>query len=173
MTSWKKYITQKNTSAGLKRPMTDIVRLSFFICVLFLISMNDLKRGIIPNSIVYPAIIVTIVLNLVSPEASIKMSFAGAACLAGILFIPAVLLRRMGIGDVKLVFLIGLMTGFPEGIVALAGGIVLGGIFAVIMLSFRIKGRKDEMPYGPFLAAGGIITLVADKLSLLPYLYTF
>ena len=63
-------------------------------------------------------------------------------------------------GDIKLVTLIGLVTGFPLNIVALFIGIVIGGIVAVFLLIFRKKGRKDVMPYGVFLGIGPIITLL-------------
>jgi len=151
--------------------MFETFRLAFFICILILLSVSDIRRGIIPNKIVYPAILVTIVLTLISPEASITMSLICGATLAGILIIPAVLFRRMGLGDVKLAFLIGLMTGFPEGVIALFSGIVMGGLFAIFLLVFKLKGLRDVMPYGPFLAAGTITILLAERLSLLPIIY--
>ena len=150
--------------------MLDILRLLFFIGILILLSVNDLRRGIIPNKIVYPAMLITVGLTLVSPEVSIKMSLIGGAVLAGLLMIPAVLLKRMGLGDVKLVFLIGLMTGFPEGIIALFSGIILGGLAAITLLLLKVKGRKDEMPYAPFLAIGTIIVLLGEQYSLFPLL---
>ena len=150
--------------------MLDILRLSFFIGVLIFLSVSDLRQGIIPNKIVYPAILVTIVFTLVSPEASIQMSLIGGATLAGLLMIPALLFRRMGLGDVKLAFLIGLMTGFPEGIIALFSGITLGGLFAIILLLLKVKGRRDEMPYAPFLAIGAIAVLLGEQYLLFPVL---
>lgn len=140
--------------------MFDVFRLSFYIGVLIFLSFYDLKHGLVPNKITYPAILVTIGLTLLSPEASIKMSLIGGAVLAGLLMIPALLFKRMGLGDVKLAFLIGLMTGFPEGMIALFGGIFIGGISAIILIAFKIRGPKDEMPYAPFLAAGAIAVLL-------------
>ena len=66
----------------------------------------------------------------------------------------------MGIGDVKLAALIGLATGFPYGMLSLLIGILIGGIFAVVLLVFKLKGRKDAIPYGTFLGIGPIITLL-------------
>ena len=149
--------------------MLDIVRLSFFIGVLIFLSVGDLRRGIIPNRIVYPAMLITIGLVLVSPEASIKMSLITGAVLAGSLMIPVLLLKGMGLGDVKLAALIGLMTGFPQGIVALFIGIALGGLAAIVLLSFKIKGWRDEMPYAPFLSLGAIVVLLGGKHFLMPF----
>jgi leader peptidase (prepilin peptidase)/N-methyltransferase len=150
--------------------MFDIFILIFSILILVLISVIDARKGIIPNRIVYPSILVTIVLALVSPEASITASLICGAILAGILLVPA-LFGRMGIGDVKLAFLIGLMAGFPESIIALFGGIVLGGLFAIALVTFRIRKARDMIPYGPFLAAGTIAVLLAEHFSLLPAIY--
>ena len=66
----------------------------------------------------------------------------------------------MGMGDVKLAGLIGLATGFPLGLVALFIGIFIGGLAAVVLLVLRMKGRKDVVPYGTFLAIGPVITLL-------------
>jgi leader peptidase (prepilin peptidase)/N-methyltransferase len=66
----------------------------------------------------------------------------------------------MGLGDVKLAALIGLATGFGEVLVAILGGIILGGIVAVILLAFRIKKRKEAIPFGPFLSLATIVTLL-------------
>ncbi len=150
--------------------MIDIFRLSFFVGILIFLSVNDLRHGIIPNKIIYPAMLITVGLVLVSPEVSIKMSLVGGAVLAGLLMIPAVLMKRMGLGDVKLAFLIGLMTGFPEGIIALFSGIILGGLAAIILLLLKVKGRRDEMPYAPFLAVGAIVVLLGEQYSLFPLL---
>ncbi len=145
------------------------IRLAFFIGVLIFLSYYDLRHGIVPNKITYPAILATIGLNLLSPDASIEMSLIGGVVLAALLMIPSLLFRRMGLGDVKLAFLIGLMTGFPEGIIALFGGIFVGGIWAIILVLLKIKRPKDEMPYAPFLATGAIAVLLGGQ----RLLYTF
>ncbi len=150
--------------------MFDVLRLSFFIGVLVFLSVSDLKQRIIPNKVVYPAMLATIGLALVSPEASVKMSLIGGAALAGLLMIPAVFLKGVGLGDVKLAALIGLMTGFPQGVIALFCGITLGGLTAVILLLLKIKGRRDEMPYAPFLSLGAIIVLLEVQYLLFPVL---
>lgn len=150
--------------------MLDILRLSFFVGILIFLSVSDLRRRIIPNKVVYPAMLITIGLALVSPEASIKASLIGGAALAGLLGIPAVLLKGVGLGDVKLAVLIGLMTGFPQGVVALFSGIALGGLGAIILLLLRIKGRKDDMPYAPFLSLGAIGVLLGEPYLLFPLL---
>ena len=66
----------------------------------------------------------------------------------------------MGMGDVKLACLIGLVAGFPLVFVALLIGILLGGVVAIVILLLKIKGRKDAIPYGTFLAIGPMVTFL-------------
>ena len=68
---------------------------------------------------------------------------------------------------------IGLATGFPLVIVALIMGIILGGLVAVILLGFKIKKRKEAMPFGPFLAVAAIVTLLWGSNILSWYLGIF
>ena len=56
--------------------------------------------------------------------------------------------------------LIGLLVGFPGLIVALWGGIVSGGLVAIVLLVLRRKGRKDEISFGSFLSAAAIVALL-------------
>ena len=64
-----------------------------------------------------------------------------------------------GYGDVTLAGLIGLIFGFPMGIVALFVGIFIGGLFAIILLIIRRK-RKQFIPYGTFLGLGPMAILL-------------
>ena len=96
-----------------------------------------------------------------SPEPSILSGIIGGAI--GFIFFLIVFVinpRGMGMGDIKLAALIGLVTGFPLVITALFIGIVIGGIVAIIILALKLKSRKDVIPYGTFLAIGPIITLL-------------
>ena len=80
----------------------------------------------------------------------------------GILLLPVLVTlgRGMGLGDVKLAALIGLTTGFAGVIVAVLGGIILGGLAAAVLLLLRLKKRKDPVPFGPFLSLAAVITLL-------------
>jgi prepilin signal peptidase PulO-like enzyme (type II secretory pathway) len=81
--------------------------------------------------------------------------------------------RGMGPGDVKLAALIGLVVGFPMVLVALFIGIFAGGVFAIALLLFRLRGRKAEIPYGTFLATGPVITMLWGNEILAWYLGFF
>ena len=75
--------------------------------------------------------------------------------------LPFLIYRQgMGMGDVKLGGLIGLMVGYPYVLVALLLAVVSGGVIASLLLLLRIKSRKDAIPFGPFMAAGAFVTLL-------------
>ena len=58
--------------------------------------------------------------------------------------------------------LLGLMLGMSGVLTALLCAIFAGGIVASVLLLSGRRGRKDEIPYGPFLALGGIVSLLTD-----------
>lgn len=152
--------------------MNDIFRLALYTIILTMIAVIDFKKGIIPNRIVYPAAATVILLNLISADTSIIMTLIGGVSLAGFFIVSSLLLKNIGMGDIKLALLIGLMFGLPEGIIALFSGIIIGGIVAIVLVLSKLKGRNDTMPYGPFLAAGAVFTLIGNQLSLFEFLYT-
>jgi len=141
----------------------------FYISLFMVILVIDLEHGLILNKIVYPALVVALLLSIFFtiflPQVGIVPNIARAAIGGGIgfvVFFLIVIVSRggMGFGDVKLAALIGLTTGFPLVVVALLMGMILGGLAAVILLGFKIKKRKEAIPFGPFLAVAAIATLL-------------
>jgi leader peptidase (prepilin peptidase)/N-methyltransferase len=127
------------------------------------ISVIDLERRIIPNKLIYPALVVAPLLLIVASVAGAPIDLVraaiGFAAYGGALFVVAIVSRGMGMGDVKLAALIGLVLGsLSLGHVAVAAGaaIVLGAVGAIVALA-RGAGRKGAIPFGPFLAAGAVV----------------
>jgi leader peptidase (prepilin peptidase)/N-methyltransferase len=148
----------------------------FYISIFMVILVIDFEHGLILNRIVYPTMVIALLLGvfftIFLPQVGIVPNIAWAAVGGGIgfvVFLLIIIVSRggMGFGDVKLAALIGLATGFPLVIVALIMGMILGGLVAVILLGFKIKKRKEAMPFGPFLAVAAIVTLLwgSDILS--------
>jgi leader peptidase (prepilin peptidase) / N-methyltransferase len=95
----------------------------------------------------------------------IQPAIASAALGGGIgfaLFLVIAIVSRggMGWGDVKLVGLIGLATGFPLVFFAIVLGAVLGGLVAVALVIAKKRTFQQTLPFGPFLALGAMITLL-------------
>ena len=74
----------------------------------------------------------------------------------------------MGFGDVRLAFVLGLFLGWlslGHVLVGIFCGFLLGAVIGVVLVVFRIRSRKDAIPFGPFLAAGAAVTvLVGDPM---------
>ncbi|OGO19135.1 MAG: hypothetical protein A2144_05985 [Chloroflexi bacterium RBG_16_50_9] len=148
---------------------------AFWGCIFIVIIFIDWENKLILNKVTYPAAVVALIILAVDsflpgrlfsylifhPEPSILSGVIGGAI--GFLFFMMVFLinpRGMGMGDVKLACLIGLVMGFPLGIVALFIGIVIGGLVAATLFLLKKKGRKEAIPYGTFLALGPMVTML-------------
>lgn len=132
--------------------------------VLIVLAVIDLEHQLILNKIVYPMALIAMIINIFLPELSFKnllYGLLGGAIGFLILFLPALIYRKgMGWGDVKMAGLIGLMTRFPDAVVAIFSGIILGGLVAIALLLLKKKRRKEGIPFGPFLALGAMIALL-------------
>ena len=146
--------------------------------VLIAIAMIDLNHQLILNKIVYPVSIIALIVNLFVPDIfsihNFLFGLLGAAVGFLILFLPAIIIRKgMGWGDVKMAGMIGLMVGFPNVIVAVFGGIILGGLVAIILLASRQKTRKEGIPFGPYLSLATIVTMIWGTQIIHWYLHLF
>jgi leader peptidase (prepilin peptidase)/N-methyltransferase len=61
----------------------------------------------------------------------------------------------MGAGDMKLGAMLGAFLGWKVVLLSVFVAVVLGGALAVSLIASGLRGRKDPIPFGPFLAAGG------------------
>ena len=79
----------------------------------------------------------------------------------------------MGIGDVKLAAVMGLFLGRAVGVAILTGVFAGAIVGALVMARVGVKqGRKTAVPFGPFLALGGIVGLLAGSPIVHWYLHT-
>ena len=136
-----------------------------FLIVIF---VYDLKHYIIPDKIIYPAIIVSAVwyaaakifFNLYTGGEILKIACAALASAAFFLFIVLVSRGKwMGAGDIRLAFLMGLFLGWPGVLVALSLAFYGGAIVGLGLIAFGKKKFKSEVPFAPFLVAGTFLAL--------------
>jgi leader peptidase (prepilin peptidase) / N-methyltransferase len=126
--------------------------------VLVAVTVTDLERRTIPNRIVLPALAAALVVQTVR-DPSVEWIVAAAA--AGAFFFMTVLIypAGLGMGDVKLAAFMGAWLGWDVA-VALFVGSILGALAAIVVVARAGKeGRKAMLPYGPFLAVGGVFAL--------------
>ncbi|CAA9471899.1 MAG: Leader peptidase (Prepilin peptidase) / N-methyltransferase [uncultured Solirubrobacteraceae bacterium] len=135
----------------------------------------DLEHRLILNKLTYPAAILALVIGIALdpggvPEQLIAAFAAGGFFLLAALAYPA----GMGLGDVKLAFVMGLYLGravAPAVFVALIVG-VLAGVVVMARLG-RERGRRTQVPFGPFLALGSVLALFTGDELVDAYLQTF
>lgn len=143
-------------------------------CFLIIIFVYDLKHYIIPDKVVYPAILVSgiwyfvsgIFFNVYTKYEILNTIYSALG--VGAFFLAIVLVSRgkwMGMGDVKLAFLIGLFLGWPNIIIALFLAFLTGAIIGLGLIIAGKKSMKSEVPFGPFLVAGTFAALFwGDKI---------
>jgi leader peptidase (prepilin peptidase) / N-methyltransferase len=145
------------------------------VLLLVPITLIDLDHRIIPNRLtLLGAVLAPAILLLTDPGDLPEHLIAAAA--AGGFFLVAVLAypRGMGMGDVKLAAVLGLFLGravAPALFVALICGTLVGA--AVIARKGSAEGRKTAVPFGPFLALGGVVAVFAGDAMVDWYLDTF
>lgn len=139
----------------------------FIISVLIVVFFADLKYQIIPDQVVYPAIVISLffsILQLPPPSRSPYVHLEGVltALGAGLFFLAVVLATRgrgMGVGDVKLAALMGLILGFPKIIIALYLAFLTGAAIGVILILTGKKRFGQHIPFGPFLVISTLVAL--------------
>ena len=127
---------------------------------------SDLERRIIPNSVVLPAIVTVLIARIAtSPDRSLEWLLAAIG--AGLVFLLPTLINpaAMGMGDVKLAVFLG--AGLGLGAV---GALIVAfiSIFPFAVGSLIRKGsaaRNAALPFGPFLALGGLVILIVPRLG--------
>jgi len=145
------------------------------VLMLVPVTLIDLDHRIIPNKLMLLGTVVSIGLVLATRPESLTEHLIAAAGAGGFLLLAALAYPAgMGMGDVKLAAVLGLFLGRSVGpamLFALIAGSVVG---AAIIARMGVKeGRKTGIPFGPYLAFGGLVGLFAGDLIVDWYLATF
>jgi leader peptidase (prepilin peptidase)/N-methyltransferase len=129
------------------------------------LSIIDLEHFVLPNRIIYP--VDGALLVLLAAASALEHDWGafgralagGAAAFAVFFVIHLVSPRGMGFGDVRLSFLLGLALGWlgwGEVAGGLFAGFLYGAVIGVALIAVKVKGRKQQIPFGPFLALGAM-----------------
>lgn len=133
--------------------------------VLIALSAIDLEHYILPNRILYPADVVALALLAVASGAThdwgafVRALIAGAIAFTIFFVIHIISPRGMGFGDVRLAFLLGLCLGWlgwGEVAGGLFAGFLYGAVVGVVLIAVKSRSRRQQIPFGPFLAAGAM-----------------
>lgn len=148
-------------------PSPEFVALLAYVCLFSVIFVVDAETRFVPNLVLGAGVIIALILRTAYSTLPASNALTGALVGLG-LFLPLTLIRKgaMGAGDVKLAGLIGLVAGFPAVITALATGVVLGGLGALVLILSGAKQRHDYVPYAPYLVVGCMVTLLRGAVIL-------
>lgn len=131
--------------------------------------ITDLEHRLIPNRILYPGTGITAVLLTLgallegTPGRLGGAVTAAALCMVGMGILAAAARGAMGMGDVKLSALLGLVCGYhgvPTAFLGILWGFVIGGVAALALLVLRRAHRHTQIPFAPALVAGAWLSLL-------------
>lgn len=159
----------------------------FLMSILLTVFFIDLKHQIIPNGLVLTGLIggaVFFVLRFWYQDAILDGAawyspLLAMAVTSGFLFLVGLIGKliykqdAMGMGDVKIFLPIGLFLGLKLSIMALIFSIFIGGITGLILIVTKLKERKSQIPFGPFIVAGTFLALLFGQDILTWYLGAF
>lgn len=137
-----------------------------FLTMLAAVTLTDLEQRIIPNKILLAGAILCVAIVAPTDPAGLPERAVAAAAAGGLFFLVALAYPAgMGLGDVKLAAAMGLFLGravAPAILIAL----LVGSLVGVAMIARHgSQARKMAVPFGPFLALGGVVgMLVGDQL---------
>jgi leader peptidase (prepilin peptidase)/N-methyltransferase len=145
------------------------------ILILVPAALIDLEHRIIPNRLTAVGAVLAVALgSALDPSGELARLAAGAAAGGFLLLAALAYPRGMGMGDVKLAGMMGLFLGAavaPAMLLALFSGVLVG--VAVIARKGAREGRKTAVPFGPFLALGGIVAVFAGSQLVHFYVHHF
>ena len=145
-----------------------------FVATLAAVTLTDLEQRIIPNKILLVAALIGLAIAALADPGSLPERAIAAASAGGLLLLTAhVYPSGMGMGDVKLAALMGLFLGAAVA-PALLIGFLAGALAGLAMIARDgSAARKKGIPFGPFLALGGLVGLLAGNELIDWYLSTF
>ncbi len=133
-----------------------------FIAMLAVITLTDLEQRIIPNKVLIAGAVICVLIAAPTDPAGLSERAIAALAAGGLFFLVALAYPAgMGLGDVKLAATMGLFLGRAVAPAILAA-LLIGSVVGLALIARHGAGaRKMAIPFGPFLALGGVIGLLA------------
>ncbi|HXM55627.1 MAG TPA: A24 family peptidase [Candidatus Dormibacteraeota bacterium] len=138
---------------------------SLWVAVLVQVIFFDLEHQLVLDRVLLPSAVAALALSVVTPDLGLLPAVL-TGLVTGLVFLAIAELGRivfkaeaMGYGDVKLSAFLGLVLGPRPTFNAVVIGVILAGVVAVLLLALRVRGMRDSISYGPFLAAGALASL--------------
>ncbi len=137
-------------------PTPDAVVAAALLAVLVALTTIDLEHQILPDLITLPGILAGALANLATSRVPWLESLIGIVVGGGV-FVVIILVSGggMGGGDMKLGAMLGAFLGWKVVLLSIFVAVALGAGMALVLMASGVRGRKDPIPFGPFLALGG------------------
>ena len=150
----------------LIQPPADLIIYSIYIAILLLVIVIDIEHRLVLHVVTFPTTAFAVVASLFLSQMNIALSIVGAITGFIIFFILFFVGEKLfgrgalGFGDVTLATMLGAMLGFKLIFLALIFGILLAGLWSLIILLSRRASLRSYFAYGPFLAVSGIVMII-------------
>lgn len=160
-------------------PSLEAVAGALFCALMVVLGAIDAEHYILPDRITLPGIAIGLAFSPWLSWSGLWSAFAGAALGAGILLAlwwGWLLLRKeegLGLGDVKMLAMVGAFLGWKGVLVTLFAGALAGSVVGVVLMSRGEAGMKTKLPFGTFLAGGGVLALFAGPAIARYYMASF
>lgn len=148
----------------------------FFTSIIIVIGMIDFETKFvyrITTGIGLIGGVIFTIIQVINNKTVFMDSLIGLFIGAGIILLIVIITRGMGEGDIEIAALCGLFLGIKGILVTLFLSFVIGGIVSVLILALKLKGRKDEIAFGPYLAIGGMVSMLWGSKILEIYMNVF
>jgi prepilin signal peptidase PulO-like enzyme (type II secretory pathway) len=154
---------------ALRFDIAQAFAVSALVVALLMCTATDLLRYRVPNAITYPGTLLALAAALVMPGAEFQSALL-AFVAAGVGFLALALATNggFGLGDVKLAALIGAALGLQASYQALFLGIMGGGLILLVLFAIGAVGRKQAVPYAPFLALAAVAVVLTQGAAFAP-----
>ena len=138
------------------------------VCILIVLFGIDFEHQILPNSITLPGIVAGLILSTIAPP-GLGDALLGVLLGAGVLYGIAAayyLWRReegLGMGDVKMLAMIGAFLGWKAVLVTLVLSSFSGALLGMVLIAAQRGGMKLALPFGTFLSLGALAAMLAGE----------
>lgn len=154
----------------------ELFKFAVFASLMIVIGFIDFDTKYVFNSTVIFGVIIGIVFLLAEWIITKNIpwtNIAGAAIGLGVIWAIVTLTGGMGEGDIDIALICGLFIGIKGIVVTLFLAFIFGGVIAVFIMVLKLKDRKSEMAFGPYLAIGGMIAMLYSTQLIELYLNLF
>lgn len=154
----------------------DFLKFCLFASLLIVIGFIDFETKYVYNSTVIFGVVSGVLFDMLIWIETKTMPWnyiVGAFIGFGVIYLIVILTHGMGEGDIDIALICGLFLGVEGIVVALFIAIIIGGIVAGLILIFKLKNKKDEIAFVPYLAIGGIIASLYGSLLIEMYFKSF